>query len=83
MTHEAACPLDRASGARGGAGSDVVDVRSALHPTTLQALSLSSTYVSLETAPDGGGGGGGAEGREWGAGGRAAAEWGGGSDRDE
>ena len=62
MTREAGCPLDRASGARGGAGSDVVDVRSALHPTALQALSLSSTYVSLKTAPDGG------EGR---AGGRA------------
>ena len=50
MTREAGCPLDRASGARGGAGSDVVDVRSALHPTALQAL---SPLVYLCVAQDG------------------------------
>ena len=56
-------------------------MRSALHPTALHALSLSSTYVSLKTAPDGGGGRAG--GREWGGGGRAKVGWGGGSERDE
>ena len=76
MTREAGCPLDRASGARGGAGSDVVDVRSALHPTALQALSLSSTYVSLKTALDGGDGRAGE--RESSGVGRAKAGWGGG-----
>ena len=56
MTRKAGYSLSGVPGARGGAGSDVVDVRSALHPTALHALSLSSTYVSLKTAPDGGGG---------------------------
>ena len=81
MTRKAGYSLGGVPGARGGAGSDVVEVRSALHPTALHALSLSSTYVSLKTALDGGGGR--AEGREWGGGRRAQAGWGGGSERDE
>ena len=48
MTHEAGYPLDRAPGARGGADSDVVDTRSALHPTAVHAPSL----VPLRAAHD-------------------------------
>ena len=81
MTHKAGYPLGRAPWARGGAGSGVVDTRLALHPTALHALSLSSTYVSLKTAPDGDGGRTG--GREWDGDRRAQAGWGGGSERDE
>ena len=41
MNRKAGCPLDRAPGARGGgAGSDVVEVRSALPPAAVHALSL-------------------------------------------
>ena len=40
MTRKSGCPLDRAPGARGGAGSGVVEVRSALPPTTVHAPSL-------------------------------------------
>ena len=40
MTREAGYPLGRAPWARGGAGSDVVDTRSALHPTAVHAPSL-------------------------------------------
>ena len=36
MTRKAGYPLDGAPGARGGAGSDVVEVRSALPPTAVQ-----------------------------------------------
>ena len=54
MTHEAGCPIDRTPEARGGADGDVVEVGLALPPTALHALSLSSTYVSLKTTPDGG-----------------------------
>ena len=81
MTHKAGYPLKGAPWARGGAGSGVVDTGLALHPTALHALSLSSTYVPLETAPDGDGGT--ARGREWDGGGRARAGWGGRSERDE
>ena len=81
MTHTADYSLSGVPGARRGVGSDVVEVRCALPPAALHALSLSSTYVSLKTAPDGGGGRAG--GREWGGGGRATVGWGGGSERDE
>ena len=81
MTRKAGYPLGRVPWARGGAGSGVVEVRSALPPAALHALSLSSTYVSLKTAPDGDGGR--ARGREWDGGGGARAGWGGGSERDE
>ena len=40
MTRKAGYPLGKAPGASGGAGGDVVDVRSALHPTTMHAPSL-------------------------------------------
>ena len=40
MTRTAGCPLDGAPWARGGAGSGVVDSRSALYPTTVRVLSL-------------------------------------------
>ena len=47
--------LDESGGGqRGGADGDVVEVGLALPPTALHALSLSSTYVSLKTTPDGG-----------------------------
>ena len=49
MTRKAGYPLDRAPGARGGAGSDVVEVRSALPPTAVHAPSL----VPLCAAHDG------------------------------
>ena len=55
MTRKVGYSLSGVPGAKGGADSDVVDTRSALHPTALHALSLSSPYVSLKTAPDGGG----------------------------
>ena len=41
MTRKTGCPLDREPGARGGAGSGVVEVRSALPPTAVHILSLS------------------------------------------
>ena len=40
MTRKAGYPLDRVPWARGGAGSGVVEVRSALPPTTMHAPSL-------------------------------------------
>ena len=40
MTRKAGYPLGRAPGARGGAGSDVVEVSSALPPTAVHAPSL-------------------------------------------
>ena len=39
MTRKTGCPLDREPGARGGAGSGVVEVRSALPPTAVHAPS--------------------------------------------
>jgi hypothetical protein len=41
MTRKAGYPLGRAPWARGGAGSGVVEVRSALPPTAVHVLSLS------------------------------------------
>ena len=40
MTRKAGYPLGRAPEARGGAGGDVVEVRSALPPTAVHAPSL-------------------------------------------
>ena len=43
-------PLGRAPGASGGAGNDVVDVRSALHPTAVHAPLLVPLYVAHDGA---------------------------------
>ena len=79
MTRKAGYPLGRAPWARGGAGGDVVDTRSALHLASYGVACslprLSSTYAPLKTALDGGGGR--AERGGWGGGGRAKVGWGG------
>ena len=46
MTRKAGYPLGRAPWARGGAGSDVVDSRSALYPTAVHAPSLVPLFVA-------------------------------------
>ena len=46
MTCKAGCPLGGAPGARGGAGSGVVDTGLALHPAAVHAPSLVSSYVA-------------------------------------
>ena len=50
MTRKAGYPLGRAPGASGGAGGDVVDVRSALHPTAVHVSSLVPLYVAHDGA---------------------------------
>ena len=56
MTRKAGYPLIRALWARGGAGSDVVDSRSALYPTAVHAPSLVPLGVARSAARDGCGG---------------------------
>ena len=46
MTCTAGRPLGGAPGARGGAGSGVVDTRLALHPTAMYVPSLVSSYIA-------------------------------------
>ena len=56
MTREAGYPIGRAPGARGGADSDVVEVRSALPPTAVHAPSLVPLGVTRSAAFGGCGG---------------------------
>ena len=50
MTHTAGHPLDRGPGARGGADSDVVEVRSAWPPTAVHAPSLAPLCAAHDDA---------------------------------
>ena len=50
MTRKVGWPLGRTPGVSGGAGRDVVDVGSALHPTAMSAALLAPLYVVRQKA---------------------------------